>query len=224
MNARGFRWLAACIVATGLVLAQRGISEETYEAFPPVIHPDQGYVIYSHGKIVEGGDSRPVHPDYGVYDFPAVKKALFDRAKFNLIAPHRPRDENGAIYVARLESWVRRLVAGGVVPSRIALVGFSRGAQLTAMAFSNLRDLGINTVLMAVCSDGDFTASPSVTLGGRLLSIYETTGALGSCERLATRSTLSSSEEIAISTGKAHGAFYLPRLEWIGPLMRWLAP
>jgi hypothetical protein len=26
-------------------------------------------VIYSHGLIVEGDDPRPVHPEYGVYDF-----------------------------------------------------------------------------------------------------------------------------------------------------------
>jgi hypothetical protein len=29
-------------------------------------------------------------------------------------------------------------------------------------------------------------------------------------------------EEIAISTGKLHGAFYLPLSEWISPLLDWV--
>lgn len=44
----------------------------------------------------------------------------------------------------------------------------------------------------------------------------------GSCAALAQRSRLASFEEVAISTGKQHGAFFEPRPEWINPLKVWI--
>ena len=41
---------------------------------------------------------------------------------------------------------------------------------------------------------------------------------MGSCAALAGRSRLASFEEVAISTGKKHGAFYQRLPEWVGPL------
>jgi dienelactone hydrolase len=35
-------------------------------------------------------------------------------------------------------------------------------------------------------------------------------------------SRLASFEEVAISTGKKHGAFYQPLPEWVGPLRAWI--
>jgi pimeloyl-ACP methyl ester carboxylesterase len=206
-----------------LLLSPAGWAVESYDDFPATLHADQKYVIYSHGLIVEGDDPKPVHPELGVYDFPAIKAALFEDGGFNLIAHHRPKNSEVLAYVGTLESWVNRLLAAGVAPANITLVGFSRGAQLTAQAASRLRSSGINTALIAVCSNGDFVRTPPVVLGGRVLSIYETTDVVGSCSQLARRSGLTSFEEVAISTGKKHGAFFLPRREWMTPLKAWIA-
>ena len=208
--------LAAVLLSPGAAAA--GIHED----FPQVIHASERYVIYSHGLIVEGEDSQPVHPEFGMYDFPAIKAALFSNGGYNLIAPHRAKNADGKAYVQKLEGGVRRLLAAGVPPDRITLVGFSRGAQLTAMAASRLRPLNINTALLALCSRGDFVATPPVTLTGRVLSVYETSDSVGSCAALARRSQLTSFEEIAIHTGLAHGAFYQPRFEWMAPLKAWI--
>ena len=191
--------------------------------FPTSFHPDERYVIYSHGLIVEGDNSRPVHPEFGVYDFPAVKAALFKDGGFNLIAQHRPKNTEFEPYAAKLESWVRQLVKAGVKPSHITLVGFSRGGALSAQASSRLRDLGINTALLACCIDGDVEGSAPLVLSGNLLSIFETSDAFGSCKTLAARSKTASFEEIAISTGLKHGAFYRPLPEWVTPLKAWIA-
>ena len=59
---------------------------EVYDRFPDVIDPAGRYVIYSHGLIVEGDDPRPVSPEFGVYDFPAVVRALAAGGGFYLIA------------------------------------------------------------------------------------------------------------------------------------------
>src|SRR5258708_22738168 len=175
---------------------------EIYDHFPDSIHAGERYVIYSHGLIVEGNDPKPVSPKYGQYDFPAIKQSLFKDGGFNLIAYQRPKRSDDS-YADTLKSWVHRLIDAGVAPSRITLVGFSRGAQLTALSSNGLSSAGINTALMAICEDGEVSHASGLNLGGNLLSIYETSDELrGSCGKLAAISRLKSCEEVAISTGK----------------------
>jgi Phospholipase/Carboxylesterase len=204
---------------------------EIYAQFPKDIHSDERYVIYSHGRIVEGNDPKPTSAEYGVYDFPRIKSALFEGGGFNLIAVQRPKnDDRDAGFraefnnqVNQLESYVRKLLDAGVKPSRITIVGFSRGGQLTAYASSRLAAMGINTAILAICSDGDFASDPPLALGGNFLSIYEISDVVGSCAKLAKRSHLTSFKEVSISTGKKHGAFFQPLPEWIQPLKAWIA-
>jgi len=202
---------------------------ELYDRFPDQIHSEERYVLYSHGLIAEGDDPTPVSPQYGRYDFPAIKRAIFDGGRFNLIAPQRPKNPDYEQYVGTVTSWVHRLIEAGVKPSRITLIGFSRGGQLTAVISSRLAHEGINTAILAICEDGDFVGEPPFpgparpVLGGRFLSIYEASDIVGSCARLAARSHLLSFKEIEISTGKKHGAFFQPLPEWVLPLKAWIA-
>jgi hypothetical protein len=195
---------------------------DIYSTLPDKISPRERYVFYSHGLIVEGTDDRPVHPEYGVYDFPAIKKALFKGGGFNLIAYHRPKNASVEEHASMLEHWVRRLLVAGVPASRITVVGFSRGSGITAYASARLRDTGINTALMGACVNGDISNPEPLVLGGNLLNIYETTDTVLSCDVLAKHSDLNSFGEIAISTGKKHGAFFTPRAEWVKPLKDWI--
>jgi hypothetical protein len=195
---------------------------EIYDRFPDNIHAAERYVIYSHGMIVEGDDPKPISPKYGQYDFPAIKQSLFGGGGFNLIAFQRAKSSDDS-YADLLTSWVRRLHDAGVKPNRITLVGFSRGAHLTALASANLASDGINTALLAICEEGEVAQVPGLILGGNLLSIYETSDELGSCGKLAARSHLKSFKEVAISTGKKHGAFFQPLPQWMGPLKTWIA-
>lgn len=195
---------------------------EVYDRFPESIHASERYVIYSHGFIVEGTDPKPISPKYGQYDFPGIKESLFSGGGFNLIAYQRPKTLDDS-YAETLKSWVKRLVDGGVKPSRISLVGFSRGAYLTALASNDLADVGINTALLATCEKGEVSGAPGLSLGGNFLSIYEKSDDLGSCRKLAARSHLKSFKEVQIFTGKKHGAFFQPLAEWIQPLKAWIA-
>lgn len=216
------RGMLNLVFAVFVLVPLKCMAVEVYETFPNEIRPNERYVIYSHGLIVEGDDPKPVHPTRGVYDFPAIKQALFLDGNFNLIAHQRPKNTEISAYVSILESWVRRLVAAGVKPSRITLVGFSRGGHLTAYASGRLADLGLNTAIMGACSNGDIVRDPPLTLGGNFMSIYETTDSVLSCERIAQRSRLASFEEIAISTGKEHAAFFQPLPQWVDPLKQWI--
>lgn len=209
-----------CLLVLGSARVVAG--GEVYDRFPDVIDAAGRYVIYAHGLIVEGDDPRPVSPEFGVYDFPAVVRALAAGGGFQLIAHHRPKNTVPEAYAETLDGWVRRLLAARVAPGRITLVGFSRGGQITALASSRLASAGINTAILAACSKGDLVQVPPIVLGGHLLSIYETTDVVGSCATLAARSHLASFEEVAITTGKKHGAFFQPLPEWLRPLRAWI--
>jgi hypothetical protein len=214
---RLLKWFAFIVLTP---ISSRAV--QIYDNLPAAIHANERYVIYSHGFIVEGDDPRPISPKYGQYDFPAIKQAIFSGGGFNLIAYQRPKNV-GDTYIETLKTWVRRLLDAGVRPSRITLVGFSRGAQLTALASRDLASEGINTAIMAICEDGDVSQAPGLILGGNLLSIHEMSDELGSCAKLAARSHLISFKEVAISTGKKHGAFFQQLPEWTQPLKTWIA-
>ena len=211
------------IIAVTLLIPLDCRAVELYSNFPAAIHADERYVIYSHGLIAEGDDPRPISPRFGQYDIPGIKQALFKEGGFNLIAYQRPKNADFGDYVETLKSWVKRLLDAGVRPDHISLVGFSRGAQATAYASSDLSARGINTALLGICSDGDVKRDPPLILGGNLLSIYESSDEAGTCAALAARSHLASFEEVAISTGKKHGAFFQPVPDWVQPLKSWIA-
>jgi hypothetical protein len=220
MDTKATNTLTRVLALSFLILPVHAV--DIYSTLPDKIHPRERYVFYSHGLIVEGNDEKPLHPEYGVYDFPAIKRAIFKGGGFNLIAFHRPKNVDVELHSAMLENWVRKLLAAGVPASRITLVGFSRGSGITAYASAHLRHAGINTALMGACANGDINSPEPLVLTGNLLNIYETTDSVLSCDVLAKRSDLKSFREIAISTGKKHGAFFTPRAEWVQPLRKWI--
>lgn len=193
-----------------------------FDKLPDTLYPNQHYVFYSHGLIVEGEDPAPLHPEFGRYEFPAIKQALFDIGGFNLIALHREANLPFEQHTGVLKNWIYSLLDAGVPASNITLIGFSRGAQISAKVASDLREININTVLMAVCIGGDAEDFANAGIGGHLLSIYESSDVPGSCSGLADRSKLLSFREVETSTGRSHGAFYQPLREWMEPLATWL--
>mgnify|MGYP001197410146 CR=1 FL=1 len=62
-----------------------------------------------------------------------------------------------------------------------------------------------------------------VKVYGHVKSIYETSDQVGSCQFLIDRSDdVASFNEISISTGKSHGAFYNPLPVWVEPVKQWI--
>ena len=145
----------------------------------------------------------------GSYDFPAIKRDLADYG-FEVIAWHRPQKTDPALHAKALVEQVSKLLDAGVEPNRITLLGFSRGGYISALASSGEIDDAINVILLAACGKW-VKNSPDIRLHGNFLSIYETSDSVGSCKKLAGNSPeLVSFEEISISTGLSHGAFYRP--------------
>ena len=62
-------------------------------------------VFYLHGAIIEKGDPKPIHPKYGLYDYPAIVSAL-STYDFQLISEQRQPDTDYLLYAKKLVSQI----------------------------------------------------------------------------------------------------------------------
>ena len=195
---------------------------DIYDKFPEQIKANEKYVFYSHGFIVEGTNPTPKNERWGVYEFPAIKKSLAD-SQYNLIAYHRPKGTDPFVNAKSLANDVRKLLKKGVEANHITIMGFSRGAFITSLTSHYLEKTPVNTVLLAGCGRIVSNKYSDIKINGAFLSIYETTDGAVTCEKLKNRSPqLTSFDEISITTGEEHGAFYRPIPEWVVPVKQWV--
>lgn len=197
------------------------MAKNLYDSFPKHINPQDKYVFYSHGFIVEGDNQSPVHPRWGMYDFPDIKRVLADES-YNLIAYHRPKGTDPREFAKKLASEANTLIGNGVKPENITFVGFSRGGAITVLTSHYLAQEKVNYIVLAGCSTF-VKRNTELDVIGNLYSIYETSDGVGSCQFLIDRSIrVNAFEELSISTGKEHGAFYKPIPEWVVPVKGWI--
>jgi acetyl esterase/lipase len=216
------RTRSGLVALVALAALAAGAGAEIVRAPPKAPDPERRYLIYLHGAIVEGGDPRPVHPRWGVYDYPAVLEAL-DASGAVVVAEQRS-ETVPAEYAERVVAQVRALLAAGVPAGRIGVVGFSKGGAIAIRAAHRLADPGVRFVLLGACA-GWIDGAPELRLHGRVLSIREKSDPIGStCRPLAERAGGSGSfDEQVVSIGGEHGAFYRPAPEWVRPALAHLA-
>lgn len=210
------------ILTIFLLFLSTGISAEAiHSSFPAQIDTNKRYVFYSHGFIVEGDNPKPVHPRWGVYDFPAVKQALKGK-DYELIAYHREKASDPFKHVQMLANHARELLKKGVQASDIYFVGFSRGGGITALVSNELQNTEVNYVILAGCS-GLIKSQKQAVLYGRVYSVREKSDKVGSCGFLLNRGgEVPFFQEIVINTGKEHGAFYQPLDAWLKPVLTFI--
>jgi acetyl esterase/lipase len=200
-------------------LAQRGSILGDVPAQP---RPGARYLIYLHARIVEEKGPHPSDERFGTYEYQQILDTLAASGA-DVIAEQRPNGTDFRAFGAHVADQVRRLLAAGVPPEHIAVVGFSKGGAIAIVAAALVRDPRITYVFLAPCGDW-VKGRDDVDVRGRILSIYEASDEMGtSCGPLfAQASHPGKHREIRISTGLGHGAFYRPRAEWLSPLLRWV--
>ncbi len=140
-----------------------------------------------------------------------------------MIAYHRRKGTDPFKHAQILANNVRELIKNGVDADHITIIGFSRGAFITGLTSHYLQETPVNTVLLAGCGGIVAKRYSNIKMNGNLLSVYETSDRANTCKKLRDRSiNLKSFEEVSISTGKEHGAFYRPIPEWVIPVKRWI--
>lgn len=207
-------WLLATATATHAGTVRTDI--------PPTPDPEATYLIYLHGKIVENQGPRPIDARFGRYDYAGVLEALSSRGAV-VISAQRPPGTDVNEYAGIVVAQIERLIREGVPPERIVVAGFSKGGDITLRVSSFLRRPQLRFVLLGACWDR--SGEPHLRLTGKVLSIYETSDTLAgeSCRPLAEHDERPQSfEELQITTGRSHGAFYTPLEAWVHPLLEWV--
>ena len=181
------------------------------------------YIIYLHGRIVEEGGRRPTDPNYGTYEYDAILDSL-RQPGFTVLSDQRPPGIGIDSFVSRTVRQVDSLLALGIPPQAITVIGFSRGGAIAILASSRLHNPGISYVFMAACGSWAFER-PDLHVTGRILSLYEASDSLGvSCAPLfGRRGRGSQVREIRLSLGLGHGTFFKPRAAWLTPALAWAA-
>jgi predicted esterase len=201
------------------------LTDSVFSAMPKQIDPKARYVIYLHGKIVEDqGAQNPTDPRFGLYDYAGILNALAVDGN-QVISEVRKANTDPVEYAGHVVEQINTLLNAGVPPENISVVGFSKGGAITILVASQLNNERVKYVILAgSCQVDSLEQDKSIVFHGQVLSIYEASDEYGqSCQEIADRSPQTLVfEEIRLDTGLAHGEFYLPRNEWLLPVLDWI--
>jgi len=200
------------------------VSGSVFRDLPAVIDPGSNYLFYLHGRIVEDKGLRPESPRFGIYEYEAILDSLAARG-FIVISEPRERGTKPPEYARKVVTQIQTLLAKGVPPESISVVGFSKGGGIAIAASTFLQNDQVNFVLLAACGGWIFNSENPPNLSGRILSIRELSdNIVGSCQRAFDSSTAKpESHEIELDLGGGHGVFFRPIPEWLEPTVEWLS-
>lgn len=210
-------WIVASRTATADAVATARTS--ALVAPPAAPDPARRYVFYLHGKIIEDRGRRPRHPSWGIYEYDRVLEALAATGAV-VISEARPAKTSPPRYARKVAGQIQRLLDGGVPPSHIGVVGFSKGGWITHLISSRL-DAPIRYVVLAMCPG---PRQPRRSLHGHVLSIRERSDKMSaSCQGIFESSPEAlDTRELVVDIGGGHGAFYRPDAAWLQPLTEFL--
>lgn len=187
---------------------------------PEQIDRNPRYLFYLHGYIVESQNTRPVHPEFGPYEYAQILNT-FKESGFVVISEARKKDREIEPYARKLAGQVRQLLNAGVPAENITVVGASQGSWIAMLASTYLENRKVNFVFIAACS-ADKGFLNLVNLHGSVLSIYESSDVAQSCsDYRADAKGISDWKEVEVKTGLKHGFLYRPMKEWLEPTVDW---
>ena len=187
---------------------------------PQPAEPTRHYLFYLSGYIVEAGNTRPVSPKFGPYEYAKILHTLEDSG-FVVISEAREKNPEIEPYAQKLTGQIRQLLKDGVPAKNITVVGASQGSWIAMLASTYLKNRDVNFVFIAACS-ADPGFLKLVDLHGNILSIYERSDVAQSCRDYRADATgIRDWKEVEVNTGLKHGFLFRPMKEWVDPTVAW---
>jgi len=202
-----------------------------FETIPEKPDAAARYLVYIHGAGVDQGQGEEAD------HYPWLVKAFADRG-FTVISEKRPvgriqrSPEDLETYAEKYAQTIGKLIAAGVPPANITVVGYSRGAAIVEIAAGLIARSDIRYVLNAGCisETGQYKRSLPIRekfapkMAGTFLSLRDAEDPdFGSCDRffgLAPRVT--EHQEIVVKTGRKHLAFSQATNDWLLPMVEFI--
>lgn len=182
----------------------------------------QHYLFYLHGLIVEEAGIRPKSEEHGYYEYELILKELA-REGFVVISEAREKGTQIKPYAETIVSQVKELLAQGIPPANITIVGASKGGVIGAYISTILREKGINYVFLAGLFE-KCLKDEGLKLYGNVLSIHDQADKLEIAPALYFQRSagMGTFKEIVLTLNIGHGLIYRPYREWVDPLVRWV--
>lgn len=181
------------------------------------------HVIYLHGRIIqEQQNARPHHPEHGPYELNLILDALQARG-FTVTSSIRPKAITVSDAADGVVAEVRELIASGVAPDHITVMGASMGSSIAWRVAARLWNPEVRFVLLSPCASASFpavTEEEGKSPTGRILVIREETD-IPSSDCAAWTPPNPGMRELVIETGLRHGFLYRPLPEWLEPATDW---
>ena len=180
------------------------------------------YLFYLHGLIVEEAGIRPKSEEHGYYEYQMILEKLADKG-FTVISEAREKDTQVIPYAQKVVSQVKKLLANGVLPGNIVIVGASKGGIISAYVSNMLQEKGINYLFLAGLFE-KCLADKNLKLYGNVLSIHDRSDKLSITPGLYFQRSegLGQFKEMVLELDIGHGLIYRPHREWIDPFLAWL--
>lgn len=185
--------------------------------------PKAAYIFFFHNRFLENHPLEAAHPTYGIVEYAKII-AAFEAANFEVISEKRAPNTNARDYALNIKTQIDSLLALGIAPNKITVIGTSKGGYIAQYVSTFTRIPDLNFVFIGSYRDRDLVQIPEINFCGNILNIYEQTDPFGvSAIKRKENSTLEIPhfKEIALNTGLKHGFLFKADQRWIQPCIQW---
>lgn len=184
---------------------------------------DDRFIFFLHNRFLEEHELDESHPEFGRTEYKEIL-AEFEKSGLKVISEKRNGNVNARDYAVGIVNQIDSLTENGIEPSKITIVGTSKGGYIAQYVSTLANNPELNFVFVASFRNNDLENIPEINFCGNILTIYEKTDPFGvSAIRRKENSTceIKNFKEIELNTGMGHGFLFKPLEEWIGPTIKW---
>lgn len=184
---------------------------------------DSRFIFFLHNRFLETHKLNELHPEFGRTEYFEIIDE-FEKSGFKVISEKRNGNVNARDYAMKVVNQIDSLINNGTEPSKITVVGTSKGGYIAQYISTLANNPKLNYVFIASFSGSDIQNIPEINYCGNILIIYEKSDPFGvSALERKENSTCETGyfKEIELNTGMKHGFLFKPLDEWIKPTIKW---
>ncbi|MYZ58438.1 alpha/beta hydrolase [Elizabethkingia anophelis] len=185
---------------------------------------EKNYIFFLHNKFIENNPPGTFDTIYNVKaEYNEIIES-FRRDDFIVISERRMPKTDGINYAKKIVSQIDSLIAKGVSPDHITIVGTSKGGYIAQFVSTYAKNPKLNFVFIGCFQDSDINEIPGIVFCGNILNIYEKSDEYGvsAIKRYQiSKLPIPHFKEVELNNGLKHGFLYIASDEWIKPCKMW---
>ena len=187
---------------------------------PDTVKP---HLFFFHNRFLETHSLEEAHAEHGKVAYKEIL-STFKEAGYVVHSKQRAGNVNARDYAQGIVQQIQSLIATGVSPEKITVVGTSKGGYIAQYVSTLLANPSLNYVFIGSYQDTDLEQIPEIQFCGRILNIYEQSDPYGvSAKKRAASSSLKVTDyqDVELNTGLGHGFLFRAMPEWLEPSIAW---